>query len=65
MRELDELLLGYLDSRYDLASDEEKAAFSALLDLSDPDLIAYLLQQRPPRADLVNVVDNILSRTEH
>lgn len=64
MRELDELLLAYLDKQYDRASANEKVAFCALLELSDPDLIGYLLQQHPPRADLVNVVDKILRRTD-
>ena len=43
MRELDELLLGYLESTYPHGTDEEKTAFHELLALSDPQLRAYLL----------------------
>lgn len=44
MRELDVLLGRWLDSRYDAASDEQKAAFQQLLELTDPELAAYLLR---------------------
>jgi succinate dehydrogenase flavin-adding protein (antitoxin of CptAB toxin-antitoxin module) len=55
MRELDELLLTYLDHRYSSADDAEKAAFHSLLELPDPELISYLLQQQshPPELDIV------------
>ena len=38
MRELDQLLTGYLDSRYTIANETEKAAFRGLLELPDPEL---------------------------
>ena len=38
MRELDQLLTWYLDSRYADSAEVEKAAFSTLLDQQDPDL---------------------------
>ena len=63
MRELDELLLAYLDKRYDSAVDADKQAFQALLDLSDPELAGYLLNQRIPPTGLQRVVDQILGRT--
>lgn len=44
MRELDVLLLGYLERRWPRASEREKAAFRRLLQLGDDWLIAYLLQ---------------------
>lgn len=62
MRELDELLLDYLDHRFDLASEEEKAAFRALLELSDPELMAYLLGNEEPQAEVKIAVDAILQR---
>ncbi len=43
MRELDELLLRYLENDYSQGSEAEKAAFRELLTLSDPELRAYLL----------------------
>jgi antitoxin CptB len=63
MRELDELLLKYLEQRYELAPDSEKAAFCALLELPDPELLGYLLQQEVPAPEVGIVVDYILKRT--
>lgn len=63
MKELDELLLGYLERYYDSAGDGDKAAFRQLLDLPDPELVAYLLKKEQPSSDLQRVVDKILDRT--
>ena len=64
MKELDALLMAYLENCYDDASDAEKSAFQALLTLSDPDLIGYLLQrQEPDSEDIARVVARILGRT--
>ncbi len=63
MRELDELLIEYLERRYEHAPTDEKAAFRALLELSDPEMMGYLLQNEKPAADLSVVVDVILNRT--
>lgn len=59
MRELDELLLQYLDNDYDQADEPEKSAFQALLALSDPELIGYLLQQLEPPEELHLVIGKI------
>jgi len=53
MRELDELLVRYLESRYPVAGDEEKAAFRAVLELPDPELNGYLLQRQSPSSESV------------
>jgi len=64
MRELDELLLLYLEERYPIADDEEKAAFEAVLALADPELNGYLLQRQTPASEPVaRVIKQILSRT--
>lgn len=63
MKELDELLLRYLERYYDAAADHDKAAFRQLLDLPDPELVAYLLKKEQPSRDLQRVVDRILDRT--
>ncbi|MDH3442231.1 MAG: succinate dehydrogenase assembly factor 2 [Gammaproteobacteria bacterium] len=65
MRELDVLLVAYLERRYEQAPDEEKAAFCALLELPDPELMAYLLQSEQPAAEFADVIDAILDRTGH
>ncbi len=56
MRELDELLVRYLDSRYATASKDEKSAFEAVLALSDPELNAYLLQRQTPSSEAIAAV---------
>ena len=61
MRELDELLLTYLDHQYSAAGDAEKAAFHTLLALPDPELISYLLQQQSNPAELDIVIQSIRS----
>ena len=64
MRELDHLLIDYLEHRYPLADDEEKAAFRDVLALADPELNGYLLQRRVPEAEPVaRVIQHILNRT--
>ena len=63
MKELDELLVAYLDEHYDAADDSEKAAFHSLLELPDPELIAYLLgKQQPDLESMSGVVARIRSR---
>jgi len=62
LRELDELLIRYLDSRYPVADDDEKAAFRAVLELPDPDLNGYLLHRQSPASESVaGVIKRILS----
>lgn len=62
MRELDDLLVRYLEVRYSVADSDEKAAFQAVLELSDPELNGYLLQrQTPPSESIARVIKCILS----
>ena len=66
MKELDQLLAGYLDRHYDAACDAEKLAFQALLELPDPELIAYLLgKEVPSEGSLASVVERIRSRDRY
>ncbi|MDJ0711989.1 MAG: succinate dehydrogenase assembly factor 2 [Woeseiaceae bacterium] len=63
MRELDELLVRYLDEFYAKDSEADKAAFRAVLALSDPELNGYLLQRQTPDAEpIARVIDRILRR---
>ena len=63
MRELDELLLRYLEEFYADDSDAEKAAFREVLTLSDPELNGYLLQRQTPDSEpIARVIDRILRR---
>lgn len=62
MRELDELLIRYLEVRYPNAPDAEKQAFRSVLALSDPDLNGYLLQRQSPSTEpIARVIERILS----
>ncbi len=62
MRELDELLLRYLNGYYVTASADEKAAFQEVLALSDPELNGYLLQREIPSSTrLADVIKIVLS----
>lgn len=64
MRELDHLLLDYLEHQYPLADDDEKKAFVEVLALADPELNSYLLQRQKPAAEpIARVIQRILSRT--
>ncbi|MDJ0911654.1 MAG: succinate dehydrogenase assembly factor 2 [Woeseiaceae bacterium] len=63
MRELDALLVGWLEDRYPTASDSEKSAFQELLTVSDPELVGYLLKKEAPRSEpIAAVVRQILER---
>ena len=42
-KELDLLLLGWLEQHYPLAAPAQQACFAQLLELPDPELAAYLL----------------------
>ena len=64
MRELDELLLGYLDDHYGTSCEADKRAFRAILQLPDPELAGYLLNRESPAAELQRVIDQILGRTD-
>jgi antitoxin CptB len=61
-RELDVLLLRYLETRYARLAESEKEEFRALLDLQDPELIGYLLQGVPPVPEIADVVHAILDQ---
>ena len=64
MRELDELLVRYLNERYSVALEAEKDAFHALLELPDPELAGYLLNQQTPPPEWQHVIDNIRRGTD-
>ena len=48
IREMDLLLERFLQIRYPGLSDEEKQLFDALLDETDPDLLAWIMGRREP-----------------
>ena len=51
------------DGGYAAAPDGDKAAFRALLELSDPELVGYLLQRQEPGSRIIaRGIDIILGR---
>ena len=72
MRELDQLLVGYLEDCYATDDEADKAAFRELLGLADPELnargmgVSFLAQKRqsPSSESIRRVIDRILRRAE-
>jgi succinate dehydrogenase flavin-adding protein (antitoxin of CptAB toxin-antitoxin module) len=62
MRELDILLMRYLDRDYPTAGPEQRAAFEALLDLQDPEILGLLTGRVGTQdAPLQDVVQRLLT----
>jgi antitoxin CptB len=60
MRELDELLLGFLNRDYDQLDQRERDTFAALLTTNDNQLLEYLMGRTPPRDEATaRVIDKI------
>lgn len=60
MRELDVLLLRYLEHEYGRASAVDRDAFARILELQDPELFGYLVgRQTPAEVSLRNVLARI------
>ncbi|MEL7023655.1 MAG: succinate dehydrogenase assembly factor 2 [Pseudomonadota bacterium] len=60
MRELDQLLLGYLELRYPSADSVQQNAFIELLEAQDPVIFGYLVKgvvpESQPTADVVRAI---------
>ena len=64
MRELDTLLLDYVDSVYPGAADHEQAAFRRLLTTPDPDILSLLTgRSQTDDEHLAHVIQRLLNRT--
>ena len=48
MRELDAVLLPFLEGAFEKLSDADKARYDALLNLPDPELYDYLVRRHAP-----------------
>lgn len=65
MRELDLLLLDFLERRYAALPGGAKEAFATLLSYSDPVLLEYLMGRMTPRdAEIADVVAQIRCTAE-
>ena len=66
MRELDDLLVRWLDTRYVGADPLQKQAFESLLALPDPEIAAYLLKKASPASESIAfIVSQILKPDSH
>ena len=63
MRELDVLLVGYLDQFDDNMQADDEALFEHLLEQTDMDLYAWFTgRSRPPDSALARLIEQILGR---
>lgn len=63
MKELDFLLVRWLDAGWPAANDAKRSAFLRLLEEPDPQLVDWLLHgRRPDDAPLVALLDDIVRR---
>ncbi len=65
MKEVDVLLLDYLERRYATAPAEERRIFANLLELQDPQLHAYLIGLEAPADPAVAQVIGKIRATVH
>jgi antitoxin CptB len=64
MRELDVLLMRYLDRRWESASRAERKAFVQLVDMPDPELFGYLVGTSAPADATQREVISVIRRFE-
>ncbi len=61
MRELDQLMLRYLDHRWPTADDEERKLFLHLLDCEDDKLWRWFMGLERSQDESINVIVNIIA----
>ena len=60
MKELDDVLVHYLDHCYASSSKSEQAAVRRLLECDEPDILAFLVRrERPVDEEVASVVDAV------
>jgi antitoxin CptB len=62
MKELDELLVAWLEHRYAAASSRERVLFHELIELPDPVLAGYLLGRETPSSPEVGALVAAIAR---
>jgi antitoxin CptB len=65
MKELDVLLLAYLEQHYPRACASEQESFAALLELPDPQLWSYLTGRETPADPLLSTLIDRIARLRH
>lgn len=65
MRELDQLLAGFLHQRYAALDSGRQASFVRLLDFQDPDIFGFLVRgETPADEEIADIVQLILRDTD-
>ncbi|MEO0573940.1 MAG: succinate dehydrogenase assembly factor 2 [Pseudomonadota bacterium] len=65
MRELDQLLLGFLNQHFETLETPEKQAFLRLLDMQDPEIFGFLVRGITPEDHgIAAIVHTVLNRTD-
>ena len=65
MRELDQLMLRYLDARWPVADDAERGAFLRLIDCEDDKLWQWCMgREQPEDPELQALVDRIIQHPD-
>ena len=63
VKELDVLFTRFVESTYDDLPESDQAAFNKLLEIEDPEILAYMLyDDNPTDPDVASIVEKILSR---
>jgi antitoxin CptB len=65
MRELDQLMLRYLDSRWPIADYAERKLFLQLLDCEDDKLWRWFMGLERPEEESINAIVRIISDLPH
>jgi antitoxin CptB len=65
MRELDQLMLRYLDSRWPIADDAERKLFLQLLDCEDDKLWRWFMGLERPEEESINAIVRLISDLPH
>ena len=62
VKELDVVFTKFVDSSYDGLNEQQKQAFSKLLDIEDPVILSYMLRQTVPNdAEMASIVEIVRS----
>lgn len=65
MRELDQLMLRYLDTRWPVADESERKLFLQLLDCEDDKLWRWFMGLERPEEESINAIVTLISGLPH
>ena len=65
MRELDQLMLRYLDTRWPTADEAERGLFLQLLDCEDDKLWRWFMGLERPEEESINAIVTLISGLPH